>query len=39
MLERMPAVQWKLGNIQKLLANKRKHAAQLVALRDPLTVI
>lgn len=38
LLEQMPAVQWKLGNIQKLLANKRKHAAQLTALRDALSV-
>jgi predicted nucleotidyltransferase component of viral defense system len=38
MVKNLPAVQWKLGNIQKLLANKRKHAAQLKALRDALTV-
>jgi predicted nucleotidyltransferase component of viral defense system len=35
-LDRMPAVQWKLANIQKLKKNAPKHAEQLKALEDAL---
>jgi len=33
-IELLPAVQWKLQNIRKLLGNKRKHAAQFAALEE-----
>lgn len=36
-LQNMPAVQWKLANIQKLKKNRTKHAAQLDALRKSLS--
>ncbi len=35
-LERLPAVQWKLENIQKLKQNAKKHAEQLRALEEAL---
>jgi predicted nucleotidyltransferase component of viral defense system len=36
-IERLPAVQWKLSNIQTLRKNATKHAEQLAALKDALT--
>lgn len=33
-LQNMPAVQWKLANVQRLKKNHSKHAAQLQALED-----
>ena len=35
-IESLPAVQWKLQNIRKLLSNKRKHATQFAALEKAL---
>jgi len=37
-LQNMPAVQWKLANIEKLRKNRTKHAAQLDALKRALGV-
>ena len=36
-LENLPAVQWKLANIEKLKKNARKHAEQLKALEKALS--
>ncbi len=36
-LQQLPAVQWKLANIQKLKKNARKHADQLQALKVALS--
>ena len=38
-VENLPAVQWKLGNIRKLLRDKKKHAKQLKSLEASLSSI